>query len=56
MTDVYISFLENTPLNFVVNGISQEAYEFPRPNDTYERTRVDFAKNFVNYVGQTTNF
>lgn len=54
--DIYTSFLENTPLNFVVNGLSKEAFDIPRPEDPTGRTRIDFARNFVNFVGDITCF
>lgn len=55
--DTYISFLENVPLQFIVNGINETAYNIPegRKKDG-GKSRLEYVKDFVNFVGQFTKF
>lgn len=55
--DIYSSFLETSNLQFIVNGLSEKAFELPRGNnDPLGRTRIDFARNYVNCVADRTRF
>lgn len=54
--DVYISFLEDVPMQFIVNGLSEAAFAIARPGDPLERNRVDFVRDTVNYIAEITRF
>lgn len=54
--DVYISYLEDMPMQYIVNGLDAEAFEQARPDDILMRTRKDFVENDINYISNITDF
>jgi len=58
--DTYISFLENVPLQFITNGINETAYQIPEGRKiggkNVGKSRLEYVKDFVNFVGQFTKF
>lgn len=54
--DTYISFLENVPLQFITNGINETAYQVPLGREKVGKSRLEYVKDFVNFVGQFTKF
>lgn len=54
--DVYISYLEDMPMQYIVNGLDAEAYEQARADDILFRTRKDFVEQDINYISNITDF
>lgn len=52
--DTYISFLEQAPLQFVLNGLNKEAYSQPRKGQP--ETCLDYTRLLLNSIGQITHF
>ncbi len=50
--DVYISFLEDIPMQFVTNGLDEAANTTIRNG----KTNVDYVRNTVNYIADITDF
>lgn len=54
--DVYISFLEDLPMQYIVDGMDADAYKVAREGDLLNRSCLDFVKNDINYISNITDF
>ena len=52
--DVYTSFLEDVPMQFIVDGLTEDAWEMPRAGSP--RTRTDFVRDTIIWTSVITDF